>query len=171
MKRIKDIKYWINLLKVYTSEYYDYTVDISKKNKINECNPNEKLITIVDNMSEQNKLFSLLHEIGHVKIFCLEDYHGNFGAIAKEDYKPNNRKTNLAHFQKLKEEMFAWEMGIKIADELKIPIDYDAYDNYAAKCYMTYVKFAGQGYYQKEMRKIFKQQGLSIKFHETLAPE
>jgi hypothetical protein len=165
MNKIKDIEYWINILKAYVSENYGYTISISKKNKVNECNPNKKLITIVDNMTPQNKLYSLLHEIGHIKIFALEDYHGNFGAIAEEDNKPNNRKTNLAHFQKLKEEMFAWEMGIKIADELKIPIDYDEYDNYAAKCYMTYVKYAAQGYYQKEMRKLFKEQGLSIKFN------
>jgi hypothetical protein len=165
MNKIKDIEYWINILKAYVSENYGYTISISKKNTVDECNPNKKIITIVDNMTPRNKLYSLLHEIGHIKIFALEDYHGNFGAIAKEDYKPNNRKTNLAHFQKLKEEMFAWEMGIKIADELKIPIDYDEYDNYAAKCYMTYVKYAAQGYYQKEMRKLFKEQGLSIKFN------
>jgi hypothetical protein len=165
MSKSIDIEYWINILKAYALKHYDYTISISKKNKVNECDPNKKLITIVDNMTAQNKLFSLLHEMGHIKIFCLEDYNGNFGAIAEEDNKPNNRKTNLAHFQKLKEEMFAWEMGIKIADELKIPIDYDAYDNYAAKCYMTYVKFAAQGYYQREMRKLFKEQGLSIKFN------
>lgn len=164
MLKTKDIRESIDRIIKHVKKEYDYDISISKKNTCNECDPTKKLITIVDNMSEQNMMFSLLHEVGHILIFALEDYSGSFGAIADEHHRPNNRKTNLAHFQKLKEEMFAWEMGIKLANELKLDIDFDAYDKYSAKCYMTYVRYAAQGYYQKEMKKLLKQEGIDIKF-------
>lgn len=160
---MSNIKELINRVIEYVNYTYDYSVIIDKGLE-NQCDPNESLITINSKMKPENILFSLLHEVGHLKLFELSDYKDAFGLIAEENHKPNNKKTNLAHFQKLKEEMFAWEMGIKLANELKLDIDFDAYDKYSAKCYMTYVRYAAQGYYQKEMKKLLKQEGIDIKF-------
>lgn len=164
VNEITNINLAIQLVVEHVKDEYGYDVIINKNCHDNECDPGKKLITIVGMMTPRNKLFSLLHEAGHVKIFALSDYSESFGAIADENHKPNNRRTNLAHFQKLKEEMFAWEMGLKITEELNIKIDCDAYDRYSAKCYMTYVRYAAQGYYQKEMKTMLKENGIDIKF-------
>jgi hypothetical protein len=144
--------------------YYDVNFT-SKRGAENECDPNTNIITISDKIKPLYKLWTLLHETGHARVFTLSDYNDRYGRIAEEHERPGQKQSNLYRYQKLREEMLAWEVGLNIAKKLNIAVDELEYEKYAAKCYMTYVYLASQPYYQRAAKKAFGNAGYDLNFN------
>jgi hypothetical protein len=134
-----------------------YKVDIVDK-PIDNCDPNRKIITICYKSSPLITLYTLLHETAHAEIFESKSFNSTFGQIAIDI--ENRRSTNRGHYQKLKEEMVAWETGLNLAKKLKISIDTEHYESYAARCYLAYVNIAAKAYFNNKLKK----QNVKFKF-------
>lgn len=160
--KIKKEKNPIEKLKLYCRTI-DYDVIIIRERDESMCDPTSRQIIIKE---EDNEiiLWTLLHEIGHAHIFALSDYCSAFGLIAKQVDYEHDQKTNQYHYQKLKEEMLAWETGINVANSLKIEIDAEAYERHAAQCFMSYVYESSLTYYQLAAKNAFEDYGLEINF-------
>ena len=149
----------------YCKEELSYDVNFtSKRGADNQCDPEDKLITIVSKLKPLYKLWTLLHETGHARVFTLSDYNYRYGQIAEEHDRPGQKQSNLYRYQKLREEMLAWEVGLNIAKKLNIAVDELEYEKYAAKCYMTYVYLVSQPYYQRAAKKAFQDAGYDLNF-------
>ena len=92
-----------------------------------ECDPQSMTITI-NETKPINILWTMLHEGGHSLIFSLDDYHESFGEIVKQHNWSPKRQTKLYHYQRLKEEMLAWETGLNLAKSPNIYVTEKKYD-------------------------------------------
>ena len=93
-------------------------------------------------------LFSMLHELGHLKIYNTRNY-------AQKNWRINNTVSDndfdivsATHY--MREAIEAWGAGFEIAKFLKIDIDRKDYDKYASKYLMSYMKNLSEEY---EMRR------------------
>lgn len=98
-------------------------------------------VEICSKLSAKNKLYSLLHECGHIILSNKRTYNKVFKAVNKANFDGRVMKSDIYKYQQLREEMEAWENGYKLANKLKIRVDKDDYDIYAAKNFKTYIKF------------------------------
>lgn len=109
--------------------------------RTDECDYYKRELVVQRNQKDINIIYSVLHECGHSIIGGKRSYHKKFKSIVKADIDGRHTKSNLYRFKKLKEEIDAWEEGYKLAKKLRIDIDKDHYDVYAAKCVNTYIKY------------------------------
>lgn len=159
----KDINISINILTKYLIEN-DWKVVYNKKDKNNStCDPSTYVITITET-KPLNILYTLLHETGHTFLFELDDYDESFNEIVRQCNWSITRQTKKYHYQKLKEELLAWEYGLNIAKKLNIFIDESDYDSYAAKYFMSYVYNSSQHFYQTKVKNICEKTGIDITF-------
>ena len=101
---------------------------------------------IVYNMntgSMKNRIYSLLHECGHVLAMTSKGYKKKFPLLHKQRFgrKKINKNKNAYRIEILAEEIDAWKRGKKLAKRLGISLD-KSYDDYAARWVMTYVRDA-----------------------------
>lgn len=166
MAKVRLAENAIKRVSKFCKEELDYDVEFTSiKGAENQCDPEPKKITIVNKGKPHHRLWTLLHESGHAKIFNISDYHQSFGKIAEEHDRPGQKQSNQYRYQKLKEEMLAWEIGLNIAKSLNIAVDEVEYEKYAAKCYMSYVYAASQPYYQRAAKKAFRDAGYDLNFN------
>ena len=166
MAKIKLAENAIKRIEKFCKDELKFDVEFtSKRGAENQCDPEINLITITNKGKPHHKMWTLLHETGHAKIFNLSDYHFSFGQIGAENERPGQKQSNRYRYQKLKEEMLAWEIGLNIAKSLNIAVDEVEYEKYAAKCYMSYVYAASQPYYQRAAKKAFQNAGYDLNFN------
>ncbi len=92
-------------------------------------------------MSDMNTIYSLLHESGHIIIGSKRSYVKEYKSIIKGNVDGRHTRSNIYKYKKFKEEIDAWDLGYKLSKKLKLNIDRDKYENYAAKCVNTYLKY------------------------------
>lgn len=112
-----------------------YTLRFSNQDGVDYEN---KVITLLKN--QKNLIFSALHECGHV-IYIGKKDSKDFKILDKGYYSAKFTKTNVYKYKKLQDEMNAWEEGYKLAKQLRIRINKEEYDLYAAKNFNSYVKY------------------------------
>lgn len=110
----------------------DYTLSWGE---IDQVLPMEGKVTIEKNKYE---LYSLLHECGHIMIYEKPSYYKEYGILEEAEVNGHLRKTNVYKYQKMKEEIMAWEKGFKLAKKLQIDIDEEEYFQEAAKWVGSY---------------------------------
>jgi transposase len=66
-----------------------------------------------------------------------------YKAVEKSYFDSRIKRSDLFKYQHIKEEIDAWQRGLKLAKSLNIKIDKDEYDKYAAKCVKTYIQLYG----------------------------
>lgn len=98
-------------------------------------------VTLFPNPNQEYLLYTLLHECGHIVIGNYDTYKKEFKSLTIADSDSRHVRSNIYRYKKLKEEMDAWEAGKNIAKELGIRLNKEKYDKYAAKWFMTYVKW------------------------------
>lgn len=136
MKGIKKIKSWINE-RGYTlcdgrTDYVDY-------------NKREMVLYNGDKRSKKHKIYTALHECGHIVIAHRASYEVDYKSIViADDIDARHERSNVYKYKKLREEMMAWEEGAKLASKLGIKINKEDYDQYASKYWMSYVKLFAQ---------------------------
>ena len=110
-----------------------------------EFHPADKIITISLRQGSENRLYSLLHECGHLILNNNEAlYAKKYPSSMKMAYCNNSNK-RLERSPKYKvdvltEEIDAWRKGKELANRLEIYIDEDNYYSIMAKCVYTYIK-------------------------------
>jgi hypothetical protein len=88
--------------------------------------------------SNKYELYSLLHECGHISLFDKNSYSKKYKVLEMAESNGHLKKTNLYKYQKMREEISAWEVGYKLSKKLKIKVDKKEYFNEAAKWVGTY---------------------------------
>jgi len=132
-------KFYIDKLCHYVKRKYHITV------KMEDCkdgyyNDDNKEIIIKKNESDKSKLYTLLHEIGHV-ILCNRDYLNytlsfpfSHNSEGMKIYKNKNKIVDM-----LREEVLAWDEGQKLAERLNIKLDYKSFGKYRNKYIFSYI--------------------------------
>jgi hypothetical protein len=95
------------------------------------------LITIDSDMDDDEKLFSLLHEVGHAIIrFDEDEYEANY------PHKTNMKEEYYVEYceEVLREEVEAWDEGFFFAQQNNINIDKQKYYQLAEECISAYEK-------------------------------
>ena len=124
---------WVNR-NFSLDEFYD--VDVIYENGLeNAYYPDDDMIIISTKQNREMRLYSLLHEVGHVA-------SRPEGVVMQEANKKRftwEEKVNI-----LKEEYRAWEEGEKLAAEMCFGIDTIKYKKLATKCLKDYIKWASK---------------------------
>lgn len=145
--------YNINKLKVYAKEYFDVDV-VELVDGRAECIPQQKLISLSKGQRAELKLYSLLHEIGHL-MQCIDPlYMDDYGELINQHHRAISKKTSVAKYHELKHEIVAWTNGKKLAKQLDIEINNINFEKYSAKCIMTYVYDIAGPYYLNLIKNI-----------------
>lgn len=132
MKKLKKISDWLskNGYRLIQSnlDFVDYT---------------NKEVHFCSRLSDKNKIFSILHECGHIVVSKKRNYSKMYKAVEKSYFDSRIKRSDLFKYQHIKEEIDAWQRGLKLAKSLNIKIDKDEYEKYAAKCVKTYIQLYG----------------------------
>lgn len=131
MTRFEKIKNWTNEL--------GFTVHFSNQDYVLF---DEKKIFLNPTQTSLNLIYAFLHECGHIILSKEKNYKRNFKILDEAFIDGRRMRGQLFKYKQLKEEMIAWERGFELAKELGIKLNKVNYDKYAARCFMTYVKFA-----------------------------
>jgi hypothetical protein len=101
-----------------------------------------RVITCNRRLSEEKKLYSVLHECGHLLVQRdTESYEKRYKSQVEGLFDKRKCRSLRWRIDFLKEEYDAWDRGFRLAGRLKIPIDEDSYYKYASKCLETYCKW------------------------------
>lgn len=137
---------YINIATKWAKEVKQITV-VFTTGQEDRYMPEDRLIVINESQSDENQLYTLLHECGHAmnrENGSLEYRYGKYKLLAKSDETGKPIKSYAYRVQVLDEEMQAWKNGKEIATTLGIKIDEVSYENCAAKCIMSYVDWAAE---------------------------
>lgn len=126
---------WVNN-KNYNVEF-DYCIR-------DEFRPAEKTIAVNTRQGIENRLYTLMHECGHLLLQVNEKrYEKRYPSSAKMSYCNSNVKLERSPKYKidiLSEELDAWRKGKDLANRLDIYYNEENYYNVMSKCVYSYVK-------------------------------
>ena len=104
--------------------------------------PNSKTIFVNKRLMNKNKLYSTLHECGHLLVqqntFL---YEKRYKSQVEGLFDKRKCRSVRWRIDFLKEEYDAWDRGYRLAKRLKIPISKERYYDYASKCLATYCRW------------------------------
>ena len=123
-------------LKDYIEEFYNIRID-QAKNQDDEWDPNEGVIRLNKNLKYRERLFSLIHELGHVIIDSETKIYGTM-CFSKNYPKSVRSKKQFIHV--INEEVIAWNKGKEAITFLNFKYNENQLDEYMSKCLMSYVK-------------------------------
>ena len=104
--------------------------------------PNNKTIFINKRLKSKNKLYSILHECGHLLVQQNTfSYEKRYKSQVEGLFDKRKCRSVRWRVDFLKEEYDAWDRGYRLAKRLKIPISRERYYDYASKCLATYCKW------------------------------
>jgi len=111
-----------------------YTVKMSN---IDQCHFNNKIVYINRNRTDQNKVYVLAHELGHIEIRAKYPPNNEFirrfpGSISAKNSKAKKLAT-------LEEEVLAWDEGKKILYNLDIEVNDIIFNRLKTICLGTYL--------------------------------
>lgn len=139
-KHIRQICDWLYCV-------YEITVEFGAKEENEFCYETQS-ISICTKSNYRAQLHTLLHEAGHAMLAKDQKlYKKNFPFSDASKFNSRERKMDI-----LREEVWAWEKGLEIADSLNIPIDRKWYLKHARKALLTYIDWI-QNPYKKYCRK------------------
>ena len=115
--------------------FYDGDQDI--------CYPSTSLVCIRKSQNWKNRLFGLLHEIGHIQIFRnKENWAKDFSLYSCENTDGRVQRSKKFQVSLIAEEIDAWRIGRQIAEDLGIFFDPDEYKATMNECVFTYISSA-----------------------------
>ena len=104
--------------------------------------PTEKKICVSKRLNKQNKLYSALHECGHLLVQRnVFSYEKRYKSQVDGIFDKRKCRSLRWRIDFLKEEYDAWDRGYKLAKRLKIPISKERYYDYASKCLESYCQW------------------------------
>lgn len=134
-------KEYFNKLKNYLLENYNVTVHLVE-NADDAWYPGLKKIIINKNFAWRERLISLLHESGHVKIDLDKPKYKKLSFTnIKNSCTCSQVKSKKQFVFNINEELEAWKVGKEICDSLEILIDEKKMTKIITNCIMSYVKY------------------------------
>lgn len=107
------------------------------------CYPAVGLVCIRKSQNWKNRLFSLLHEIGHIEIFRnKENWAKDFTLYSCENIDGRVQRSKKFQVSLIAEEIDAWRIGRQIAQDLGIFFDPAEYKAVMNECVFTYITSA-----------------------------
>ena len=107
------------------------------------CYPKISLICINNTQPWRKRLYTLLHEIGHLEIFRNKESWGkNFSLVSMDIDDGRVKRSKKYQVSLIAEEIDAWRIGKQIADDCGVFIDNDDYINLMNECVFTYLRDA-----------------------------
>ena len=104
--------------------------------------PNKKTIFISKRLKSKNKLYSTLHECGHLLVQQNTfSYEKRYKSQVEGLFDKRKCRSVRWRVDFLKEEYDAWDRGYRLAKRLKIPINRERYYDYASECLATYCRW------------------------------
>jgi len=104
--------------------------------------PTEKKIYVNKRLNKQNKLYSVLHECGHLLVQQnIFSYEKRYKSQVDGIFDKRKCRSLRWRIDFLKEEYDAWDRGYRLAKRLKIPINKERYYDYASKCLESYCEW------------------------------
>lgn len=100
----------------------------------------QKQVLLCNRTRINNRLYSFLHECGHIIIADNKKYFRKQYPIAAKNMRRNN--SLLSNIETIEEEIEAWKVGENLAKRLRIKFNKEKYKKYAARFIMTYVSTA-----------------------------
>ena len=113
----------------------------SDKKGIDSYSPLARTITISTLQSREEKIFTILHELGHHLIYMSRKKKSRYLGIKMDDYF-SNKVTKRIKLGVLTDEIMAWERGFSLGNKLNIKINQKAFDKVRVKSLGTYIKWA-----------------------------
>lgn len=143
-------------LKEYIEDFYEVQV-YQEAGQDDTWEPNEGVIKINKNLKYRERLFSLLHELGHVIIDSSVKFEKPicFNKIYPEIIKSKNM---LIHT--INEEVLAWNKGKEVATLLNFKYNENDLDEYMTKCIMSYIKSGLKDIYKENINIDFINAGI-----------
>ena len=128
-----------NLLEAQIDEVVDYLehwgVAVEFGGKINGFFYEDDVIVISNRQSLISKFYTLLHEAGHWRLRTQDE------RFAKSSRSPG-RKNKSQRLDVLHEEFLAWDTGYRLAREMKLYVDDEAWKRISHKHLYDYVSWA-----------------------------
>jgi hypothetical protein len=125
---------------------------LEEKRNIDVCfardNPNEywyeeKIICVNTRQNYRSQLHTLLHEAGHANLmYNKKRYSEKFPMFSTVKGRSGKSKAHL--IETLREEVEAWNEGLRIASRIGIDVDKKWYFHHQSEALYTYVKWIGQ---------------------------
>ena len=100
-------------------------------------------ITINASQGAENRLFSLLHECGHI-LLCQDEkrYKEAFPGVWNGIQDKRRSRGRFFRVSLVEEEMMAWNEGLKLAKRLGVNINEDKWNKHKTDCLYTYLRWA-----------------------------
>lgn len=109
------------------------------------CFPSLNIVAINESQSYKHRTYALLHELGHIEIYDnKEEWQKNFTMFSSDCTDGRVKRSKKYQVSLIAEEIDAWRIGMKIAEEVGIFIDKDEYKNMMNQCVFTYIDSAAQ---------------------------
>ena len=136
MAKSSEEKNWIEAQIELVVEYLD-TLDIVVEfgGHINAYFFEDGLITITKKQAPKSRLYSLLHEAGHVRLRNRE--HMRFVGYLNVGVKNLRERIDILH-----EEFLAWDEGYQISEELNLNISRSNWKQFSQKNLYDYISWA-----------------------------
>ncbi len=129
------VLHWITKVK-------DYDVYVYPKAK-DEFHRQYKRICINSSLGIEKRLYSLLHECGHLLIQDnKKNYSKEYASHVSVWSDGRKNKTDKYKISLIGEEYEAWKRGARLAKRLGIKLNKDRYEQYKAHCIMSYLHWA-----------------------------
>lgn len=107
------------------------------------CYPKVSLVCINNKQPWRKRLYTLLHELGHIEIYRnKEDWSKSFSMFSIDVDDGRVRRSKKYQISLIAEEIDAWRIGRQIANDCGVFIDNDDYINLMNECVYSYVKDA-----------------------------
>lgn len=124
--------------------YENYKVNIVEIKNLNNdyYYPNDNLIELNKTSNNVSKLYSLLHEAGHLILRKnnKKKYFKFFENVANI-YKDECLKFKSSCIELLNEEIIAWYIGYNLSKKLKLKVQWKNYAKCMNNCIWVYVKY------------------------------
>ena len=139
-------KYFYDLI-TYLNKEHNVRV-LQKPGAVDAWYPAINLIYINQNLKYRERLFTLIHESGHVKI---DNQIRTKNILCFNKNTPQKIKSKKDFVHTLNEEILAWNYGKEIAKKLKFKLDYLKLEEYMTDCIMSYTRSGLDSVYGKEI--------------------
>ena len=132
----------IDHLEAYLADKYDVFISFGY-DEPNACSEEDKILTIITRQHLETRLYTLLHEAGHLILYEEYDHSGLFPSIIYQPFRKRFSKASAVDV--VRNEVLAWEVAYELAGTLGISVNHKKWNNIRKKCLYEYCKWAAGG--------------------------
>lgn len=142
---------------IYKDQFYILINYLEKKHNVKVIQkpyeedawyPALNMIRLNQNLKYRERLFTLLHEAGHMLI---DNTIKNKGVLCFNKNMPSLVRSKKGFVHLMNEEILAWNYGKEMAESLNFKYNYDYLDEYMTDCIMSHVRNGLKSLYGKEI--------------------